>query len=67
MVIIIELFRFLKGAKGIIPESLKSIKQLFHAKSKHVFGIDYRVASLFSRYISAKGIIPESLNSTRQF
>ena len=30
-------------------------------------GIDYRVASLFTRYLTAIGIIPESLNSLGQF
>ena len=29
--------------------------------------IDYRVALLFSRYLTAIGIIPESLNSIGQF
>ena len=30
-------------------------------------GIDYRVASLFTRYLTAIGIIPESLKSKGQF
>ena len=30
-------------------------------------GIDYRVASLFTRYLTAIGIIPESLKSIGQF
>ena len=30
-------------------------------------GIDYRVASLFTRYLIATGIIPESLKSIGQF
>ena len=30
-------------------------------------GIDYRVASLFTRYLTAKGIIPEILSSIGQF
>ena len=30
-------------------------------------GIDYRVASLFTRYLTAIGIIPESLSSIGQF
>ncbi len=31
------------------------------------FRFDYRVASLFTMYLTAKGIIPESLNSISQF
>ena len=30
-------------------------------------GIDYKVASLFTRYLTAIGIIPESLRSIGQF
>ena len=30
-------------------------------------GIEYRVASLLTSYITAKGIIPESLKSIGQF
>ncbi len=30
-------------------------------------GIEYGVASLFTRYLTAIGIIPESLNSIGQF
>ena len=29
--------------------------------------IDYRIASLFTSYLTAKGIIPEGLNSIGQF
>ena len=30
-------------------------------------GIDYKVASLFTRYLTAKRIFPEDLNSIGQF
>ncbi len=57
--------------------SLKLIEQFYHAKInelkmqksclKRRSGIEYRVASLFTRYSSANGIIPESLKSIGQF
>ena len=31
------------------------------------FGIDFRVASLFTRYFTTKGVIPESFKTIDQF
>ena len=68
--------KFPSQRKKIIEIGQETMKLCFNLKKPKLSclkwtygrpGIDYRVASLFTRYLIAKGLIPEDLNFIGQF